>query len=124
MGRTCRTGILACQSTGVDACTHIRKEQREGEELKRKWINRVLTGMVIVHLVWSGPQRALPQAPPSASSGQAPPAAPPAAPATPAPQAPEASPAVPIALHLENADLLQVVGIIAAELKMNYVVDP
>ncbi|MBI4460968.1 MAG: hypothetical protein HY648_13045, partial [Acidobacteria bacterium] len=31
---------------------------------------------------------------------------------------------VPIALHLENADLLQVVGILAAELKINYVVDP
>jgi general secretion pathway protein D len=31
---------------------------------------------------------------------------------------------VPIALHLENADLLQVISIIAAELRMNYVVDP
>ncbi|MCH7978823.1 MAG: type II secretion system secretin GspD [Acidobacteria bacterium] len=44
--------------------------------------------------------------------------------ATPAPQASQASPAVPIALHLENAELLQVIGIIAAELQMNYVVDP
>ncbi|HLA38395.1 MAG TPA: hypothetical protein VJ417_00280, partial [Candidatus Glassbacteria bacterium] len=82
--------------------------------MKRKWINRVLTGMVVVHLVWPGPQPALTQAPQAP-----PPAAPQAAPATPAPQAPEASQAVPIALHLENADLLQVVGIIAAELKMN-----
>ncbi|MBI4443562.1 MAG: type II secretion system secretin GspD [Acidobacteria bacterium] len=39
-------------------------------------------------------------------------------------QAAEAGETVPIALHLENADLLQVVGIIAAELKINYVVDP
>ena len=75
--------------------------------------------MVIVHLVWPGPQPALTQAPQAP-----PPAAPQTAPAAPAPQAPEASQAVPIALHLENADLLQVVGIIAAELKMNYVVDP
>ena len=44
--------------------------------------------------------------------------------ATPAPQESQASPAVPIALHLENAELLQVIGIIAAELQMNYVVDP
>lgn len=54
-----------------------------------------------------------------------PPAGPPAA-QTPA-QAPAQAgddQAVPIALHLENADLLQVVGIIASELKMNYVVDP
>ena len=29
-----------------------------------------------------------------------------------------------VSLHLENADLLQVIGIIAAELKMNYIVDP
>ncbi|MCH8269362.1 MAG: hypothetical protein IH846_17825, partial [Acidobacteria bacterium] len=74
----------------------------------------------------------------SASEENAPPAvvpAPPAAPAeaaqqetppaaTPAPQESQASPAVPIALHLENAELLQVIGIIAAELQMNYVVDP
>ena len=39
-------------------------------------------------------------------------------------QAAEADETVPIALHLENADLLQVIGIIAAELKINYVVDP
>ncbi|MGH9783132.1 MAG: type II secretion system secretin GspD, partial [Terriglobia bacterium] len=38
--------------------------------------------------------------------------------------APQADQEVPIALHLENADLLQVIGIIAAELQMNYVVDP
>ncbi|MBI4464611.1 MAG: type II secretion system secretin GspD [Acidobacteria bacterium] len=39
-------------------------------------------------------------------------------------QLPQAAEAVPIALHLENADLMQVIGIIAAELKINYVVDP
>lgn len=31
---------------------------------------------------------------------------------------------IPIALHFENADLLRVIGIIASELRMNYVVDP
>jgi general secretion pathway protein D len=29
-----------------------------------------------------------------------------------------------VSLHLENANMLQVIGIIAAELKMNYIVDP
>ena len=38
--------------------------------------------------------------------------------------APGAEETVPIALHLENADLRQVIGIIAAELKINYVIDP
>ena len=51
-----------------------------------------------------------------------PPAAPPAAQA--AVQANEAEAAIPIALHFENADLLRVIGIIASELRMNYVVDP
>ncbi|MBI2816751.1 MAG: type II secretion system secretin GspD [Acidobacteria bacterium] len=55
------------------------------------------------------------------SQQPAPGSQPPAAPPTP-PQAVDAT--VPIALHLENANLLQVIGIIAAELKMNYVVDP
>ena len=41
-----------------------------------------------------------------------------------APQVAQVGPSAPIALHLENAELLQVVGIIAAELQMNYVVDP
>ncbi len=40
------------------------------------------------------------------------------------PAPPQPSDASPISLHLEGADLLQVVGIIATELKMNYVVDP
>ena len=39
-------------------------------------------------------------------------------------QVAQVGPSAPIALHLENAELLQVVGIIAAELQMNYVVDP
>ena len=61
-----------------------------------------------------------PTAPPAAlpQQQQAPPVA------TAAPQAAQASPTAPIALHLENAELLQVIGIIAAELQMNYVVDP
>ena len=46
------------------------------------------------------------------------------APAAAAPQVAQVGPSAPIALHLENAELLQVVGIIAAELQMNYVVDP
>ncbi|MBI2819125.1 MAG: hypothetical protein HYX73_04025, partial [Acidobacteria bacterium] len=67
-----------------------------------------------------------PAAAPGAESQTAPPTAQQAAPQA-APQA--AAPAtqaatVPIALHLENADLLQVIGIIASELRMNYVVDP
>ncbi|OFV97943.1 MAG: type II secretion system protein GspD [Acidobacteria bacterium RIFCSPLOWO2_12_FULL_54_10] len=45
-----------------------------------------------------------------------------------APAAQTAEPAAgeeaPISLHLENADLLQVVGILAAELRINYLVDP
>ena len=44
------------------------------------------------------------------------------------PEAPPAAgptrPGARISLHLENANLLQVIGLIAAELKMNYVVDP
>jgi general secretion pathway protein D len=44
-------------------------------------------------------------------------------PAQPAPAQEPSGPA-PIALHLENTDLLQVIGIIAEQLEMNYVVDP
>ncbi len=40
------------------------------------------------------------------------------------PETPSSEETVPIALHLENADLLQVISIIAAELQINYVVDP
>lgn len=54
-----------------------------------------------------------------AQTPQVPPAAPVAG-AAPAPQ----DAAIPIALHFENADLLRVIGIIASELRMNYVVDP
>ncbi len=58
--------------------------------------------------------------------------APPQQQTQPAPPQPQAQPAqatppagaARISLHLENANLVQVVGIIAAELKMNYVVDP
>jgi len=64
-------------------------------------------------------------------SQQAAPAAPSAPVAAPEPTAQSTPPvvqgaAVPIAFHFESpgADLLQVVGIIAAELRMNYVVDP
>ena len=71
-----------------------------------------MAGILIAQLGWSGMPAAAQQAP------QPPPAAAPAAPAQ------QADQAVPIALHLENADLLQVIGIIAAELQMNYVVDP
>jgi len=73
------------------------------------------------------PQQAVPAAPAQqpaagATAQQLPAGAPAGAPAAEAP-APQGPP-VNIALHLENADLLQVIGIIAAELEMNYVVDP
>jgi general secretion pathway protein D len=72
-------------------------------------------------------QQAVPAAPAQqqaagAPAQQLPAGAPAGAPAAEAP-APQGPP-VNIALHLENADLLQVIGIIAAELEMNYVVDP
>ena len=112
---------------GTLALHEISNEQREEEALKLEWKNTVMIGILTVQLVWAGRLPAFPQAqqpatptPPQAS----PPAAAQAAPAAPATPAQEASPEVPIALHLENADLLQVVGIIAAELRMNYVVDP
>jgi general secretion pathway protein D len=74
------------------------------------------------------PQPAAPATAPATASPEQPaaPATPQAAaPAEPQPAAPTAqSGTVPIALHLENADLLQVVGIIASELHINYVVDP
>jgi general secretion pathway protein D len=62
-------------------------------------------------------------APPSQPPAQAPPtqpAAPPPAPAEP----PASAGSARVSLHLENANLTQVIGIIAAELKMNYMVDP
>jgi len=73
-----------------------------------------------------------PPAPPDAAPGAGPAAAapqsqppPPAQPAQPAPaQEPAAGGGARVSLHLENANLLQVLGIIAAELKMNYIVDP
>ena len=72
--------------------------------MKQGWKTRVVAGILIAHLGWPGMPAAAQQAP-----------------AAPAQQADQA---VPIALHLENADLLQVIGIIAGELQMNYVVDP
>ena len=51
----------------------------------------------------------------------------PPAQAAPTPTPPQAAPAAAgarISLHLENANLMQVIGILAAELKMNYIVDP
>lgn len=48
-----------------------------------------------------------------------------AAPAQPAPAAPAVPPgSARISLQLQNADLLQVINIIAAELQLNYIVDP
>jgi general secretion pathway protein D len=61
-----------------------------------------------------------PAAPPAQAPVQAPAAPPPAAPAEP----PAAAGSARVSLHLENANMLQVIGIIAAELKMNYIVDP
>src|SRR3989442_7675550 len=45
-------------------------------------------------------------------------------PQPPVPAQPVPADNAPISLHLEGADLLQVVSVIAAELKMNYLVDP
>lgn len=56
------------------------------------------------------------------SAQQPPPPAPPQEAPQEAPPAPP--PAAPIGFRLENADLLQVIHIIAGELKLNYVVDP
>jgi general secretion pathway protein D len=71
-------------------------------------------------------------APPATAPGAGPAAAapqsqppPPAQPVQPAPaQEPASGGGARVSLHLENANLLQVIGIIAAELKMNYIVDP
>ena len=71
----------------------------------------------------SQPQAQQPAQPPAQQPPQKsaqPPAQQPEAP----PAAGQARPGARISLHLENANLLQVIGIIAAELKMNYVVDP
>jgi len=60
----------------------------------------------------------------AAPAGQAAPPAAPQTPPAPAAATGQQGAGARISLHLENANLLQVVGIIAAELKMNYVVDP
>jgi general secretion pathway protein D len=69
----------------------------------------------------------------TAPAGAGPPAAPPAQAPAPAPagppqpaptEPPAAAASARVSLHLENANMLQVIGIIAAELKMNYIVDP
>jgi len=67
----------------------------------------------------AGPAAAAPQSQPPAPA-QPTPEAPPPAPA----QQPAPAGSARVSLHLENANLLQVIGIIAAELKMNYIVDP
>ena len=86
-------------------------------------IQKLILGIILFHLPGMVPfstawQAAEPPSPPAAPEQPA--AEPPAPPA----QEPEAAQEVPIALHLENADLLQVIGIIASELRINYVVDP
>ena len=69
------------------------------------------------------PQDQPPADPPGKQPAQEP-AEPPAQEPEAPPAAGPARPGARISLHLENANLLQVIGIIAAELKMNYVVDP
>lgn len=71
-----------------------------------------LTAVLAVPVPQAAPQPA-PQTPAQT------PAQPPVTPAVPV-----SDPDTPISLRLENANLLQVVSILAAELKMNYVVDP
>ncbi len=76
-----------------------RQQELRGRSraLKSGWKAKLAAGILMAHLGWIAP------------------------PAAPAQQADET---VPIELRLENADLLQVVGIIAEQLEMNYVVDP
>ena len=76
-----------------------RQEELIGRSraVKPGWKTKLAAGILIAHLGWVAP------------------------PAAPAQQTDET---VPIELRLENADLLQVVGIIAEQLEMNYVVDP
>ncbi|MBI3933481.1 MAG: type II secretion system secretin GspD [Acidobacteria bacterium] len=94
------------------------------------WVLLLLGGLLIGQ---PAAQAQLTPVPPPQPPPGAPVASPPAQtqPVPPAPQADAGVPAapggaVPIAFHFESpgADLLQVVGIIAAELRMNYVVDP
>jgi general secretion pathway protein D len=92
---------------------------QEEAALKQEWKSKVITGILVVHLAFAAPPRVAFAAPLRAMQ-----AAPQAPPPAPAPAAQQTDQEVPIALHLENADLLQVIGIIAAELQMNYVVDP
>ena len=87
----------------------LQRTHREEETLKQAGRNRVIAGILIAHLGWPGML---------AAAQQVQPPPPPGAPAQ------QADQVVPLALHLENADLLQVIGIIAEELEMNYVVDP
>ena len=101
------------------ANSDVRKiQQEEDEALKQGWKSRVLAVILIVH--WALPRLlpAMQEVPQQPSPAATP------APAAPAPPAQAGDQEVPIALHLENTDLLQVIPIIAAELQMNYVVDP
>lgn len=73
------------------------------------------------------PPAGAPVAQPAPQSPAAPaPAATPAGAAPAAPPAPQASPddAAPIALHLDNTDIYQVIRIIGDALQLNYVIDP
>jgi len=77
----------------------------------------------------AAPQQPAPPAtaPPAGPAPAAPQSQPPAAapPTQPAPaEQPASAGSARVSLHLENANLLQVIGIIASELKMNYIVDP
>ncbi|MBI4459148.1 MAG: type II secretion system secretin GspD [Acidobacteria bacterium] len=88
--------------------------------MRRRGIRRFFVGAILVGLSLMGSRLALAQAAPAAQ---------PTAPAQaqtqePPPAGQQPGEEVPIALHLENADLLQVIGIIAAELQINYAIDP
>lgn len=65
----------------------------------------------------AAPQAAVPGQPPQKDAAQ------PAAPTEPKP-AQAGSPGAGVTFRLENADLLQFVNLVAAQLKMNYIVDP
>ena len=90
-----------------------------GKALRRKWIRTLVMEAAVFSLPFLGSVSALAQGGPATEQATTATGATQAAPAAPGP-----GEDVPIALHLENADLLQVIGIIASELKINYVVDP
>ena len=91
-------------------------------------LTQVLALWLAAALAFPAPQAAPPQPATPQTPAQAPaqPATPPQTPVNPPAQAsqPAADASTPISLRLDNANLLQVVSILATELKMNYVVDP